>query len=117
MAMRETERSLRGFFIIAGGIGIWAGVRDLREALALPSIPLHWAIAIWIPVLLNLVIAPAILYAGLKLKTVLLTGARWVQHVLVLSGAVFVFELALAYLVMAAVLIVRPWGLFGVREA
>jgi branched-chain amino acid transport system permease protein len=34
-------------------------------------------------------------------------------------GIVFlpVFELALAYLVMAAVLIVRPWGLFGVREA
>ncbi|HYZ88884.1 MAG TPA: branched-chain amino acid ABC transporter permease [Myxococcales bacterium] len=33
-------------------------------------------------------------------------------------GIVFlpVFELALAYLVMAAVLIVRPWGLFGVRE-
>ncbi len=28
-----------------------------------------------------------------------------------------VFELALAYLGMAAVLIVRPWGLFGVREA
>jgi branched-subunit amino acid ABC-type transport system permease component len=34
-------------------------------------------------------------------------------------GIVFlpVFELALAYLVMAAVLIVRPWGLFGVRES
>jgi branched-chain amino acid transport system permease protein len=34
-------------------------------------------------------------------------------------GIVFlpVFELALAYLLMAAVLIVRPWGLFGVREA
>ena len=34
-------------------------------------------------------------------------------------GIVFlpVFELALAYLVMAAVLVVRPWGLFGVREA
>jgi branched-subunit amino acid ABC-type transport system permease component len=34
-------------------------------------------------------------------------------------GIVFlpVFELALAYLGMAAVLIVRPWGLFGVREA
>ena len=28
-----------------------------------------------------------------------------------------VFELALAYLGMAAVLVVRPWGLFGVREA
>jgi branched-subunit amino acid ABC-type transport system permease component len=28
-----------------------------------------------------------------------------------------VFELALAYVAMAAVLIVRPWGLFGVREA
>ncbi len=28
-----------------------------------------------------------------------------------------VFELALAYIGMAAVLIVRPWGLFGVREA
>jgi branched-chain amino acid transport system permease protein len=28
-----------------------------------------------------------------------------------------VFELALAYLLMAAVLVVRPWGLFGVREA
>jgi branched-subunit amino acid ABC-type transport system permease component len=27
-----------------------------------------------------------------------------------------VFELALAYMAMAAVLIVRPWGLFGVRE-
>jgi branched-subunit amino acid ABC-type transport system permease component len=27
-----------------------------------------------------------------------------------------VFELALAYVAMAAVLIVRPWGLFGVRE-
>jgi branched-subunit amino acid ABC-type transport system permease component len=34
-------------------------------------------------------------------------------------GLVFmpVFELALAYVAMAAVLIVRPWGLFGVREA
>ena len=34
-------------------------------------------------------------------------------------GLVFlpVFELALAYVVMAVVLIVRPWGLFGVREA
>jgi branched-chain amino acid transport system permease protein len=28
-----------------------------------------------------------------------------------------VFELALAYMAMAAVLIVRPWGLFGVRES
>jgi branched-subunit amino acid ABC-type transport system permease component len=27
-----------------------------------------------------------------------------------------VFELALAYVAMAAVLVVRPWGLFGVRE-
>jgi branched-chain amino acid transport system permease protein len=34
-------------------------------------------------------------------------------------GLVFmpVFELALGYVAMAAVLIVRPWGLFGVREA
>src|SRR5438128_130807 len=34
-------------------------------------------------------------------------------------GIVFlpVSELALAYLVMAAVLVVRPWGLFAVREA
>jgi len=34
-------------------------------------------------------------------------------------GLVFmpVFELALAYIAMAAVLIVRPWGLFGAREA
>ena len=34
-------------------------------------------------------------------------------------GIVFlpVFELALAYMAMAAVLIVRPWGLFGVRES
>jgi branched-subunit amino acid ABC-type transport system permease component len=33
-------------------------------------------------------------------------------------GLVFmpVFELALAYIAMAAVLIVRPWGLFGARE-
>lgn len=28
-----------------------------------------------------------------------------------------VFELALAYIAMAAVLILRPWGLFGVRES
>jgi branched-subunit amino acid ABC-type transport system permease component len=28
-----------------------------------------------------------------------------------------VFELALAYMAMAAVLIVRPWGLFGARES
>jgi branched-subunit amino acid ABC-type transport system permease component len=28
-----------------------------------------------------------------------------------------IFELALAYVGMAVVLIVRPWGLFGVREA
>jgi branched-subunit amino acid ABC-type transport system permease component len=27
-----------------------------------------------------------------------------------------VFELALAYVGMAAVLVIRPWGLFGVRE-
>ena len=27
-----------------------------------------------------------------------------------------VFELALGYMAMAVVLIVRPWGLFGVRE-
>jgi branched-subunit amino acid ABC-type transport system permease component len=34
-------------------------------------------------------------------------------------GLVFmpVFELALAYIAMAAVLIIRPWGLFGAREA
>jgi branched-subunit amino acid ABC-type transport system permease component len=34
-------------------------------------------------------------------------------------GLVFmpVFELALGYVAMAAVLIVRPWGLFGAREA
>ena len=35
----------------------------------------------------------------------------------VATAASEVFELALAYMAMAAVLIVRPWGLFGVREA
>ncbi|HEX3757186.1 MAG TPA: hypothetical protein VHW23_00705 [Kofleriaceae bacterium] len=85
----------------------------------LGEVPAKWLVPLWLGATSRLVFGALFFIAGLRLKQALLTGARWIQRVLMIAGvvlviellwtlAVFGLEIAAAYQVGAAV-----GGLFG----
>jgi hypothetical protein len=96
MAMRETERSLRGYFLAAGVIAMLLGLRDIDAANKLPGgLPMSWKLAIWFPIVARLALATGFLAAGAKLKAALPTGATWIRQLLVGCVLVQVVDAAL----------------------
>lgn len=87
--MRETERSLRAYFIFAGVVALllswrdWSTVRDFGF-----SLPLRWAVGFYIPIVTRTVVGIGFLIAGVQLPKALPTGAGWIKKLLVASALV-----------------------------
>lgn len=92
MAMRETERSLRWYFLIAGGLTVVGALRNLGD-LNTRYLSSDIVAMILYASISRLVFGAAYVVAGVKLKSALLSGARWIQHLVMLSGASLVIEL------------------------
>ncbi len=87
MAMKETEGSLRAYFLIAGAISVLMSLRDLGAMSDIPiaSLPTDWMMAIYVPLIVRIGLGAAYIVAGIFLKTALTTGAGWIKHILVLG--------------------------------
>lgn len=87
--MRETERSLRAYFIFAGVVALllswrdWSTVRDFGF-----SLPLRWAVGFYVPIVTRTAIGIGFLIAGVQLPKALPTGAGWIKKLLVASALV-----------------------------
>ena len=92
MAMKETEGSLKAYFLLAGVLAILLSIRDLNAARGLSELPLptSWRLAIYVPVIARFVIGVGFAAAGFKLKDALQTGAGWIQTVLLVSIAILI---------------------------
>ena len=87
MAMKETEGSLRAYFLIAGAISLLFGLREIAEVskLSIAALPTDWMIAIYVPLIVRLGLGAAFIVAGIFLPRALLTGAGWIKHILSLA--------------------------------
>ena len=96
MAMKETEGSLRAYFLIAGTVSALLAFRDIDTASGLGkvlgSLPASWMLAIWFPIVARLVLGIGFIAAGVKLKTALPTGATWIKQLLLGAIAVLVVD-------------------------
>ena len=97
MAMKETEGSLRAYFLVAGVIAALSSISDLGDARKVAGIdlPLKWMLALWFPIIARLLLGAGFIAAGVKLKAALPTGARWIQQMLLGSIAVLVIDAVL----------------------
>jgi hypothetical protein len=99
MGMRETEGSLRGYFLLAGLIALVLGLRDLSTATklggVLDELPISWKLAIWFPIIGRMMIGAGYLAAAVKLKSALQTGGAWIQNLLLGALVVLVIDAAL----------------------
>ena len=88
MAMRETERSARLYFVIAGVLGAIYGLWTLVDVARTPARALkHEPVAaIWYLTVVSIVFSALFVIAGLDLPRALRTGARWILRMLVASG-------------------------------
>lgn len=93
MAMKETERSLTWYFVIAGALSALFALGTLSELTKFPSVPAAILAPIWYASLSRLALGIGYVAAGLTLKKALLSGARWIQYLVLASGASLVLEL------------------------
>jgi hypothetical protein len=100
MAMKETERSLRVYFFLAGAIAVLLSLRDWSSVQRIASmgfsLPLDWKVAVYVPIVSRVVIGVGFLIAGVKLPSALLTGVGWIKKLLVASAAMMLVNGALA---------------------
>jgi hypothetical protein len=97
MAMKETEGSLRGYFLIAGGLGVLMSLREISEIRdhSISFLPVGQKAAIYISIVMRMVVGCGFVFSGLKLKSALLTGATWIKKLLVAAGAMLLINGAL----------------------
>ena len=101
MAMKETENSLRAYFVIAGGYDLISCFRLLGELHGVRAAPLPATAALLVHAILFVGMAFGIGYvvAGIRLKRDLRTGARWIKQLLIA---------ATAFLALVTVLVALP---------
>ncbi len=89
MAMKETERSLRAYFLFAGVVAVLLALRDESEVskLGAISLPLDKTLALYVPIVTRILLGIGFVVAGIKLKAALPGGAGWIKKLLVVSGA------------------------------
>jgi hypothetical protein len=93
MAMRETERSLRWFFLIAGALSALQGLAAMNGLSRLPhGISLKLLAPLWYGTSAHIVLGALFFLAGLRLKQALQIGATWIQHLIVIAGAALIIE-------------------------
>ena len=99
MGMRETGRSLRAYFIVAGAIALLLGFRDLstvsKLGSMLGSLPPAWLLALWFPLLTQIALAACFIWAGVQLPAMLPRGAGWIKMVLLLTMVVQLIDMGL----------------------
>jgi hypothetical protein len=98
MAMKETAGSLRAYFLVIGVIRLVIALVALRTvtiSLASDAPPTSWDLSRSILLALHLVLGPAFLLAGGRIKQALPTGALWIKQIIVFAGAVSILELVL----------------------
>lgn len=95
--LKETERSLRAYFIVVGVLGTLVGLVALsdlgKHTIATKS--MFVTLAIWFPALAPLVLGPAFVIAGINLKRALESGAPRTMQLVKLAAAVLVAEIVL----------------------
>jgi len=89
MGMRETEGSLRAYFLVVGVLGSIAALAGLRDA---STLHMSMMFALWVPILSRAAICVGFLLAGIKLKAALPTGATWIKNLLLASIALLVLD-------------------------
>jgi hypothetical protein len=94
--LKETERSLRMYFIVVGTIATLLALGALgnlrKDPGATPGIVM---VAIWFPALAHLLLGPAFVIAGVTLKRALVSGAAGTKNLVKLAAAVVIAEVAL----------------------
>jgi len=95
--LKETERSLRLYFIIVGVIGTLAAFVALSDATKTSRVPIPTIVtlAIWFPALARLVLGPAFVVAGVNLRRALENGASGTRQLVKIAAAVLVLEVVL----------------------
>jgi hypothetical protein len=102
--LKETERTLRAYFIIVGALGVIAALLALSALFAQgssgkhPPVPTSAVVplAILFPALARLVLGSAFVMAGFGLKRALETGARWPLTLVKVAAAVVVVDVVLS---------------------
>lgn len=85
--LKETEKSLRAYFLLFGAIGALVGlaqVKDYQQLSAL-GLPTSWSTAILLQLVTTTAIGIGYFIAGIRLKAALLTGAGWIKTMLFVS--------------------------------
>jgi len=97
MAMKETEGSLRGYFLLAGVISVLLALKDVSDLSKLTLVALSGGqkAALYVPIGTRLLLGCGFVVAGVMLKSALLTGATWIKKLLVISGAMLFINGAL----------------------
>jgi hypothetical protein len=91
MGMKETEGSLRAYFLVAGVLAALLSLRDYSEvSKVIGLLPGDMKFALYFEIVGRLLLGCAFIVAGIKLKSALVTGAGWIKKMLVASG-VFMF--------------------------
>lgn len=93
MAMKETEGSLRAYFLLAGGYGVVKATSQIGHFSVVNDIlTSRVVLMLWIPTFARLALAIAFIVAGSRLKAVLPTGATWIKDLLLVAIAILVVE-------------------------
>jgi uncharacterized membrane protein len=91
--LKETERSLRAWFIVVGVLGFISGLvtlGDASKATMLRSAVV--TLTLWFLPLSRLVLGPAFLIAGIRLKRALESGAPRTKQLVLIAAAATALE-------------------------
>lgn len=97
MAMKETEGSLRGYFLLAGVVSVLMALRDNSNLsnVNMSALTGGQKAALYIPIVTRLLLGCGFVVAGIKFKSALLAGGTWIQKMLIVSGALLFINGAL----------------------
>lgn len=101
--MKETEGSLRAYFILAGAVAVLMALRDVDDVGKLAGVlSAKQKLGFYVPIIAKFLLGPAYIAAGIRLKAALLTGAQWIKTLLVISGAMLFIDGAIVVTVFHA---------------
>jgi hypothetical protein len=94
--LKETERSLRAYFIFVGVIGTLVALSSLSDASkGTPMKSMLVTAAIWFPPVAHLVLGPAFVIAGIRLRRALESGAPGTRQLVKIAALVLVADVVL----------------------
>jgi uncharacterized membrane protein len=95
--LKETERSLRAYFIVVGVVGLISGLVSLGAAAktALIERPIVVTLTLWFLPLVHLVLGSAFIVAGITLKRALRVGAARTKQLVLVAVAATMMECVL----------------------